>query len=55
LKRRRAFLDSVAKLDDNVVYLCFSQARGVGRGRGGKGGWEGGREGREGGGGKGMR
>lgn len=27
LKKRRAFLSSMAKLDDNIVYLCFSQVR----------------------------
>ena len=24
-KRKRAFLNSVARLDDNIIYLCFSQ------------------------------
>ena len=26
-QRRRVFLDSVEKLDDNILYLCFSQVK----------------------------
>ncbi len=25
VKRRRSFLAAMAKLDDNIMYLCFSQ------------------------------
>ena len=27
VKRKRSFLESLAKLDDNVMYLCFSQVK----------------------------
>ena len=27
VKRKRSFLNSMAKLDDNIMYLCFTQVR----------------------------
>ena len=46
MKKRRAFLSSMAKLDDNIVYLCFSQvSEARGKGRGGEKGVRGGGKG----------